>query len=203
MTFNPNPLSAMYRVIVPRTVFVPEQVRGTFDLYNVKLSELLDLSQALEILGITGVAMFVYVNNIYNHASDIFLKDDLIHEFDKFDLMDKYRDDLNKYPELREPYNNIVKHIDGYTISPPHLSNGYIKSPEDTIDGKVQYYVPVMESIGDRIYGIRLKAVTGGVYTKQEGYKHAIVANIGVLSKSYEIRQIACMEYYKTFIRRC
>lgn len=195
----------------PRIVFVPDQLYQTLKLMNEPVSTLLDLEQMLELVGPNGIASFVYANSLYYSQDDIFLKSELINGFAIYDLMDTYRDQLAAREELRDQYTHIVKQYDGMKITQPELPVQYLRDQTENVDNDMenavdatQYYVPEMFVVSERIYGVRLKAVTGMVNgSLEKALKHITVANVGLLGNSYDIRQIARFDIFKSYVALC
>lgn len=199
----------------PKILLVPDQLYRTLQLTNESFKVLTDLEQALQLIGPTGIATLLYVNSLYNSQSDKFLKDEVISGFSAHDLMDGYRDQLKGREDLREPYANIVKQYDGLLLTKPELPETYLRPTaeevvfldndmENTAKDEIQYYVPEMFVVCERVYGVRLKAFTGlekGDYKK--ALKQVTVANMGLLSKSYDIRQIAQFDIFKSYVANC
>lgn len=195
----------------PRIVFVPDQLYQTLKLMNEPVSTLLDLEQMLELVGPNGIASFVYANSLYYSQDDIFLKCEHINGFAIYDLMDTYRDQLAAREELRDQYTHIVKQYDGMKITQPELPVQYLRDQTENVDNDMenavdatQYYVPEMFVVSERIYGVRLKAVTGMVNgSLEKALKHITVANVGLLGNSYDIRQIARFDIFKSYVALC
>ena len=108
----------------------------------------------------------------------------------------------------------MLRILDGLKMTKPDFPENYLKSivSEDLlIDGDtdedsvsaIQYYVPVMFVISEQIYGVRLKAVTGLNSEDKKALKQATVANVGLLSNSYDIQQIAHFQIFKKFVQVC
>ena len=199
----------------PKILFVPDQLYRTLKLTNEPFSILTDLEQALQLIGPTGIATLLYVNSLYNSHTDKFLKDEIVSGFSTHDLMDGYRDQLKGREDLREPYANIVKQYDGLLLTKPELPESYLRTPaeevvfldndmENTAHDPVQYYVPEMFVVCERVYGVRLKAFTGLEKSDfKKALKQVTVANMGLLSKSYDIRQIAQFDIFKSYVANC
>lgn len=195
----------------PKIVFVPDQLYQTLKLTNEPNSTLLNLEKMLEQVGPNGIASFVYVNSLYYSQDDIFLKTELVTGFSLFDLMDTYRDQLAGREDLRDPYTHIVKQCDGMKITQPELPVTYLREQTENVDNDMenavdatQYYVPEMFVVSERIYGVRLKAVTGmDKGDLEKALKHTTVANVGLLGNSYDIRQIARFDLFKSYVALC
>lgn len=195
----------------PQIVFVPDQLYQTLKLTNEPMSTLVSLEQMLELVGPNGIASFVFANSLYNSQDDIFLKDERITGFSAHDLIDTYRDQLAAREDLREQYTHIVKQYDGMKITQPELPVAYLREQNENVDNDMenavdatQYYVPEMFVVSERIYGVRLKAVTGMNNSDiKRALKHATVANVGLLGNSYDIRQIARFEIFKAYVALC
>lgn len=206
-----NGIGAVYQ---PQLVYVPNSLYQTMQLTNESFKSLLNLEHMLNLVGPNGVATFLYACSLYNSQSDLFLNQETISGFTFADLLDKYRDDLVACESLRPQYNEIVRILDGLKMTKPEFPENYLKSivPEDLlIDGDtdedsvsvVQYYVPVMFVISEQIYGVRLKAVTGLTSEDKKALKQATVANVGLLSNSYDIQQLAHFQIFKNFVQVC
>lgn len=202
-------------MVAPKILFVPDQLYRTLQLTNEPFSVLTDLEQTLQLIGPTGIATLLYVNSLYNSHTDIFLKEEIIGGFAIHDLMDGYRDQLKGREDLREPYANIVKQYDGLLLTKPQLPETYLKAPaeepafldndmENTAHDHVQYYVPEMFVVCERVYGVRLKAFTGlDKGDNKKALKQVTVANMGLLSNSYNIRQMAQFDIFKSYVANC
>lgn len=198
----------------PQLVYVPNSLYQTMQLTNESFKSLLNFEHMLNLVGPNGVATFLYACSLYNSQSDLFLNQETISGFTFADLLDKYRDDLVACEELRSQYNEVLRILDGLKMTKPDFPENYLKSivSEDLlIDGDtdvdsvsaVQYYVPVMFVISEQIYGVRLKAVTGLNSEDKKALKQATVANVGLLSNSYDIQQIAHFQIFKSFVQVC
>ncbi len=198
----------------PQLVYVPNSLYQTMQLTNESFKSLLNFEHMLNLVGPNGVATFLYACSLYNSQSDLFLNQETISGFTFADLLDKYRDDLVACEELRSQYNEVLRILDGLKMTKPDFPENYLKSivSEDLlIDGDtdedsvsaIQYYVPVMFVISEQIYGVRLKAVTGLNSEDKKALKQATVANVGLLSNSYDIQQIAHFQIFKKFVQVC
>lgn len=199
----------------PQLVFVPDQMLRTVKLTNEPLKTFLDLDLMFKIFGVNGTATFVFLNSLYNSQSDLFLRNETLPGFLGFDLLDPYRDQLKEKPTLSEDYAQLIKVIDGLKITKPEYSDSFLKDVEgvgnilsndmvESTPNTKQYYVPELFVISERIYGVRLKAVTSLINGDlQETLKQATVANIGLLSNSYDIRQLASLPVIKQFVALC
>ena len=198
----------------PQLVYVPNSLYQTMQLTNESFKSLLNFEHMLNLVGPNGVATFLYACSLYNSQSDLFLNQETISGFTFADLLDKYRDDLVACEELRSQYNEVLRILDGIKMTKPDFPENYLKSivSEDLlIDGDtdedsvsaIQYYVPVMFVISEQIYGVRLKAVTGLNSEDKKALKQATVANVGLLSNSYDIQQIAHFQIFKKFVQVC
>ena len=198
----------------PQLVYVPNSLYQTMQLTNESFKSLLNFEHMLNLVGPNGVATFLYACSLYNSQSDLFLNQETISGFTFADLLDKYRDDLVACEELRSQYNEVLRILDGLKMTKPDVPENYLKSivSEDLlIDGDtdedsvsaIQYYVPVMFVISEQIYGVRLKAVTGLNSEDKKALKQATVANVGLLSNSYDIQQIAHFQIFKKFVQVC
>ncbi len=198
----------------PQLVYVPNMLYKTMDLTNESFKTLLDLEHMLNLVGPNGVATFLYAGSLYNAQSDLFLKHETITGFTSAELLDKYRDDLVGKEYLRSQYNEVVRILDGLKMTKPEFPENYLKSivaDDLLIDGDtdkdsssvIQYYVPVMFVISEQIYGVRLKAVTGLNSDDKKALKQATVANVGLLSNSYDIQQLAHFQIFKNFVQVC
>lgn len=195
---------------LPKIVFVPDQLYQTLKLTNEPMSTLTSLEQMLELVGPNGIASFVFANSLYYSQDDKFLKSELIEGFGLLDLMDGYRDQLAGREDLRDQYTNIVKHYDGMKITQPELPDTYLREQIENVDNDMesavnatQYYVPEMFVVCERVYGVRLKAVTGMEGDLKKALKHITVANVGLLGNSYDIRQIARFDLLKSYVALC
>lgn len=192
-------------ILEPKLVFLPIDVVNTFKLTDTPIKDVCDLETMLATFGAFGVAYFVYVDYIYKTASSNFLKHELMPDFTSFDLMDAYRDQLDSKPGLVENYANIVKRLDVLKLEGKPLIEKYVKpQPDSAVDTNVVYYVPMLTYLGNSVYGVRLVAVTGATEkVNKKDICNAIVANIGVLSKSYETNQLVKLPYFEQYVELC
>lgn len=201
-------------VYQPQLVFIPNLLYKTLTLTNESFKSVLDLEHMLDLVGPNGVATFLYASSLYYSQSDLFLNHENISGFSECDLLDKYRDDLIGAEHLRDRYDEVIRILDGLKLTKPNFPDDYLKGivEEDyVVDGDtdqesaalVQYYVPVMFVLSEQIYGVRLKAVTGLNSDDKKALKQATVANVGLLSNSYDIQQIAHFPIFKTFVQTC
>lgn len=198
----------------PQLVFIPNAIYGDFESTNVHPKNMLDLEHMLNRFGPNGVATFLYASSLYYSQSDLFLNHENITGFTECDLLDKYRDDLLGKEHLRDQYNDVIRILDGLKLTKPDFPDNYLKGfykGDLLVDGNadensialVQYYVPVMFVLSEQIYGVRLKAVTGLNSEDKKALKQATVANVGLLSNSYDIKQIAHFPIFKNFVQLC
>lgn len=207
ITTGQSARSGLGEAELPQLIFVPEQVYQTIKLANEPQSTLLNLDQLIQLIGPAGVASLVYVNSLYNSESGKFLPNEVIGGFAIYDLMDIYRDQLTENEHLRATYTNIVKQIDGLSLTKADLPDAFLRENvgndmEVAATQSEQYYVPEMFVVSERIYGVRLKAVTGIVNSK-DALTRTTVANLGLLSNSYDIRQIAHFDILKRYVALC
>ena len=195
-------IDALSKHLMPKIIFVPDNIARALHLTQTPAEDLVDLEKIINLLGVAGVAMFVHLNDSYNNTSDIFSMTELLNGFDQYDLMDDYRDQLVKYPHLRDQYDTIVSKIDGYKDYPAVIPEDYLRPSSDFVGETIHYYVPKIMSLHDRTYMVRLEAVTGSCDVENASLR-AIVANIGVLSKSYDIKQLASLPYFKEYVKHC
>lgn len=198
----------------PQLVYVPNAIYAAFKLTNDLPGKMLDLEHMLNSVGPNGVATFLYASSLYYSQSDLFLKHETITGFTECDLLDKFRDDLLGKEHLRDQYNDVIRILDGLKLTKPDFPDnylrGYIKedllvdeNADENSSALVQYYVPVMFVLSEQIYGVRLKAVTGLNSEDKKALKQATVANVGLLSNSYDIKQIAHFPIFKNFVQLC
>jgi hypothetical protein len=198
----------------PQLIYIPNSLYKTMTLTNESFKTLLNLEHMLNLVGPNGVATFLYASSLYNSQSDLFLNQETITGFTFADLLDKYRDDLIANEHLRSQYTEVVRILDGLKMTKPDFPENYLKSivAEDLLIGSntdedsvsvIQYYVPVMFVISEQIYGVRLKAVTGLTSDDKKALKQATVANVGLLSNSYDIQQLAHFPIFKNFVQVC
>lgn len=189
-------------------VFVPNLLLQHLDGMNKPISDLLDLEKMIQSFGIETVASFVNLSDLYNRKDSENLLNTCIASFQSFDWfgapMHKLR---QENPELAL---QLTRLIEGQKLSGKEISEDFVYGvkhslfndmDENTAD-PVQLYVPEIFVILGRVYGVRLKAVTGNLEDGQREtvYRNALVATIGQLSKVFDIKLVAKTEMFKTFI---
>lgn len=204
LTTTRRPVGGIADYPAPKLVFIPNFVFQSLELKNEPINTVLNLDQMIKVLGVNETANLIFLNSLYDAQDSFFKQNELIKGFETFDLIDKYRDDLKAYPELEMQYDNMIAKTEGLKLTKGKLPDNYIYDMEVTASKKAEYYVPEMFLLNERVYGVRLKAITGdeGVDNKK-ALKDATVANVCLLSNSYDIRQIAGFELFKSYIALC
>ena len=127
--------------------------------------------------------------------------------FEIVDMQDVYRDQVSLYRsedyDMTADYDAMVKHIETAKFRDLKLPENYLRGDSainnmEDAENNAQYYVPVLFSLRDGIYGVRLVAVTD-----LQSEKQIAVANLELLSKTYPLSTLAGLEYFKHCIELC
>lgn len=190
---------------MPRIVFFPDALAESVLLNLDNLDIIFKFNEAEPLLGASALGCFVHVNALYNSRNSIFLKSELLPGFEVIDMLDVYRDQVTLYRstdyDMTSSYDDVVRYVETAGMKDINLPANYIRptnnSMED-VESDVQYYVPVLFSLRDGIYGVRLVAVTD-----LQSEKQVAVANLELLSKTFPTSTLASLDYFKRCIELC
>lgn len=191
---------------VPRVLFLPHALAESILLNLDNIDILFKFNEANTLLGTQALGCLVHVNSLYNSQDSIFLKSELLPGFEVVDMLDVYRDQVALYRasdyDMTSNYDTMVSCVETSKLRDLKLPDNYLR-PEcdndmDDAENNAQYYVPVLFSLRDGIYGVRLTAVTD-----LQAEKQIAVANLELLSKTYTTSTLAGLEYFKHCIELC
>lgn len=187
----------------PRVVYVPEQILQLFEMSNIPVSELICFRTLVETIGDQSLANFIFFNSLYNSKSDIFLPSEVITGIDCVDLYEL----LYRTAVLADAPHDYM--LDVKRLVDAKIANVTTLTREDLVptlkveEGEQErYYVPRLFIIRDNIYGVRLEAITDYENLKEE-LRKVTVANLGILSVRYDVRQWAKTDLFKDYVELC
>lgn len=190
-------------------VFAPNLLLQHLESMNKPVSDLLDLEKLIDYFGIETVASFVNLNGLYNPKDSEKILSTYMDSLQSFDWMGSPMHNLrNKNPELAL---QLTRLIEGQKLQAKPVNDDFVYGVQHSLfndmnennTDPVQLYVPEIFVILGRVYGVRLKAITGTIDDSQREtvQRNALVATIGQLGKVFDIKLIAKTEVFKTFIR--
>ena len=192
---------------VPRILFLPHAMAESVLLNLDNIDIIFKFREASNLLGSYALGCLISVNSLYNSQDSIFLKSELLPGFEIVDMQDVYRDQVSLYRsedyDMTADYDAMVKHIETAKFRDLKLPENYLRGNSannnmEDAENNAQYYVPVLFSLRDGIYGVRLVAVTD-----LQSEKQIAVANLELLSKTYPLSTFASLEYFKHCIELC
>lgn len=191
---------------VPRVLFLPHALAESILLNLDNIDILFKFNEANTLLGTQALGCLVHVNSLYNSQDSIFLKSELLPGFEVVDMLDVYRDQVALYRssdyDMTANYDTMVSRVETSKFRDLKLPDNYLRPARDNdmddVENNAQYYVPVLFSLRDGIYGVRLTAVTD-----LQAEKQIAVANLELLSKTYTTSVLAGLDYFKHCIELC
>lgn len=192
---------------VPRILFLPHALAESILLNLDNIDIIFKFREASNLLGSYALGSLVHVNSLYNSHDSIFLKSELLNGFEVVDMVDVWRDQVSLYrtedPDTASDYDAMVRSIESAKLKELNLPENYLRltgngNDMEDVENNTQYYVPVLFPLRDGIYGVRLVAVTD-----LQSEKQVAVANLELLSKTYQTSVLAGFEYFKHCIELC